>query len=76
MVINFGGRMKKLLFLFIFSTYLPVFLLKFRSGELIGCGIKFRIQQATTRHTFYGYRYPQNKKYLEKRDDDNIIMFF
>ena len=30
---------KKLLFLFVFSTYLPVFLLKFRSGEFFGCGI-------------------------------------
>ena len=37
---------KKLLFVFVFSTYLPVFLLKFRSGELVGCGIKFRIQRA------------------------------
>ena len=32
---------KKLLFVFVFSTYLPVFLLKFRLGELVGCGIKF-----------------------------------
>ena len=33
--INLGiGIIKKLLFLFVFSTYLSVFLLKFRSGEL------------------------------------------
>ena len=37
--INVGGRKEKLLFLFVFSTYLPVFLLKFRSGDLVGCGI-------------------------------------
>ena len=35
--INLGiGIIKKLPFLLIFSTYLPVFLLKFRSGELPG----------------------------------------
>ena len=57
-------------FLFVFSTYLPVFLLKFRSRELVGCGIKLRIQRVSTRHTFDGPRYPKNKKYLKKRDDD------
>ena len=30
---------KKTTFLFVFFTYLPVRLLKFRSGELVGCGI-------------------------------------
>ena len=59
-----------LLFVFIFSTYLPVFLLKFRSGELVGCGIKSCIQRVPTRHTFDGPNYPKNKKYLKKRDDD------
>ena len=40
--INLGiGIIKKLLFLFVFSTYLPVFLLKFQSGELVRCKIKF-----------------------------------
>ena len=34
-VINFGGRMKKTIFFFIFSTYLPLFLLKFQAGELV-----------------------------------------
>ena len=53
---------KKLLFLFVFSTYLPFFLLKFRSGELVGCEIKFRIQRVPTWHTFNGPRYPKNKK--------------
>ena len=57
---------KKLLFVFVFSTYLIVFLLKFQSGELIGCGIKFRIQRVPTRHTLDGPRYPRNKKYLKK----------
>ena len=61
---------KKLLFVFVFSTYLPVFLLKFRSRELVGCGIWFRIQQVPTLHTFDRPRYPKNKKYLKKRDDD------
>ena len=69
--INLGiGIIKKLLFLFIFLTYLPVFLLKFRSRELVGYGIKFCIQRVPTRHTFDGPRYPKNNKYLKKRDDD------
>ena len=43
--INLGiGIIKKTTFFFVFSTYIPVFLLKFRLGELIGCGIKFCIQ--------------------------------
>ena len=61
---------KKTTFLFVFSTYLPMFLLKFRSRELIGCEIKFRIQRVPTRHTFDGPCYPKNKKYLKKHDDD------
>ena len=63
---------KKNTFLFVFLTYLPMFLLKFRSGKLIGCGIKFRIQRVPTRHTFDRPRYPKNKKYLKKRDNDLI----
>ena len=47
--------------LFVFLTYLLVFLLKFRSGELVGCGIKFRIQRVPTRHTFDGLRYPKTR---------------
>ena len=75
--INLGiAIIKKLLFLFVFSTYLPMFLLKFRSGELVGCGIKFHIQRVPTRHTFDGPRYPKKKKYLKKCDDDIIITFF
>ena len=62
--------------MFVFSTYLPVFLLKFRSGELVGCGIKFHIQRVPTRHTFDRPHYPQNKKYLKKQNDDIIISFF
>ena len=43
--INLGiGIIKKTNFLFVFSTSLPVCLLKFQLGELIGCGIKFLIQ--------------------------------
>ena len=75
--INLGiGIIKKLLFLFVFSTYLPVFLLKFRSGELVGCIIKLCIQRVPTRHTFDGTCYPKNKKYLKKWNDDVIIPFF
>ena len=62
--------------MFVFSTYLIVFLLKFRSGELVGCGIWFRIQRVPTVHAFDGPCYPKNKKYLKKRDDDVIITFF
>ena len=51
-----------------FVTYLPMFLLKFQSGYLVGYKIKLCIQQVPTRHTFDGPRYPQNKKYLKKRD--------
>ena len=57
---------KKTTFLFVFLTYLPVFLLKFRLGELLGCEIKFCIQRVPTWHIFYGPRYPKNKKYLKK----------
>ena len=67
---------KKTTFLFVFSAYLPIFVLKFRSRELDGCGIKFYIQQVPTLHTFDGPRYPNNNKYLKKCDDDIIIMFF
>ena len=60
---------------FFVLTYLPVFLLKFRSGELVGCGSKFCIQQVPTLHTFDEPHYPKNKKYLKKHDDDVIITF-
>ena len=67
---------KKLLFLFVFSTYLIVLLIKFRSGELIGCGTWFHIQRVPTLHTFDRPHYPKKKKYLKKHDDDIIITFF
>ena len=57
--------MKKITFLFVFSTYLPMVLLKFQLGELVGCGIKLCIQRVPTRHTFDGPLYPKNKKYLK-----------
>ena len=75
--INLGiGIIKKPTFLFVFSTYLPVVLLKFWSGELIWCRIKFRIQRVPTRHTFDGSFYPKNKKYLKQRDDDIRYFLF
>ena len=64
---------KKLLFVFVFSTYLHVFLHKFRLGELVGRGIKLCIQRVPTRHTFDGPRYPKNKKYLKKHDDGSTV---
>ena len=67
---------KKLLFLFVFLIYLPVFLLKIRLGELIGCEIWFFIQRVPTLHTFNGPLYRKNKKYLKKHDDDVILTFF
>ena len=74
---KFGDRYhKKTIFLFVFSTYLPVFLLKFRLGELVGCIIKSHIQRVPTWHTFDGPRYPKKKKHLKKCDGDIIITFF
>ena len=67
---------KKLLFFFVFSTYRPLFLLKFRAGWLVGCEIKFCIQWVPTMHTFDRSRYPQNKKYLKNYDDDVIFTVF
>ena len=70
------GIIKKLLFLFVFFTCLPMFSLKFQEGEISGWIIKFCIQRVPTLNTFDGPRYPKNKKYLKKCDDDVIIMFF
>ena len=67
---------KKTTFLFVFLTYLPLFLLKFWSRELVGCGIWFRIQKLPTLHTLNGPRYPKNKKCMKKCDNDIIITFF
>ena len=53
-----------------------MFLLKFWSIELIGWGIKLRIQRVPTWHTSDGPYYPKNMKYLKKCDDDVIITFF
>ena len=70
--INLGiGIIKKTTFLFVFLTYLPVFLLKFRLGEIVGCGIKLCIQWVPTMHTFDKPRYPKIKKYLK-----NVMMTF
>ena len=46
--------------MFVFSTYLPVFLLKFRLGELIGCGIK-------QRHSAYFWRPHYPKKEIPEK---------
>ena len=57
---------KKKAIFFVFLTYLPTFLLKFWSRELIGCITEFFIQRVPTRHNFDGTLYPKNKKYLKK----------
>ena len=62
-------KRKKTTFLFVLWTYLLAFLLKFQSGELVGCGIKLRIQKVPTQHTFDRPCYPKNKKYLK-----NVMM--
>ena len=68
--INLGiGIIKKTTFFVCILTYIPVVLLKFRSGELVGCRIKFRIQRVPTWHTFERPRYPKTKKYLK-----NVMM--
>ena len=67
---NFGIEEEKTTFVFIFSTYLPGTLLKFRAGERVGCGIQFCIRRVPTLHTFDGTRYLKNKKYPKKCDDD------
>ena len=43
---------------------------------LVRCEIKLCIQRVPTMYTFDGSRYPKNKIYLKKRDDDMIITFF
>ena len=53
-----------------------MFLLKLRSGELVGCGIWLCIQREPALYTFGWPHYPKNKKYLKKCDDDVIITFF
>ena len=57
---------KKTTFLFVFLTYLPVFLLKLRSRDLVGCEIIFHIQRVPTRHTFDGHCYPKKQEIPEK----------
>ena len=76
---------KKTAFLFVFSTYLPVILIKFRSGELVGCGIKFRIQRVpgyffkySSSHffmyfLFLGYRGPSKVFQVGTRWMRNLI---
>ena len=55
-------QVKKLLFQFVFSTYLHVVLLKFRSGALFGWGIQLCIQRVPTWHTFARPHSMKNKK--------------
>ena len=65
--INLGiGIIKKATFFFVFSTYIPVFLLKFSARGLVGCGIEFCIQRVPTLHNFDEPCCNKNKKYLKK----------
>ena len=66
--------MKKLLFQLIFSTYLPMVLLKFQLATLIGWGIQFRIQRVPTWHTFGGPRSMKDKKYMKKCDAKWVLV--
>ena len=70
------GIIKKTTFLFVFLSYLHVFLLKFQSGEIPRCEMKFYIQRVPNFHTFDELCYSKNKKYLKKCDDDSIITCF
>ena len=60
---------KKTTFLFVFLTYLPVFLLQFQWRELVGCRIKFCIQRVPTQYTFDEPFTPKNNKFLK-----NVMM--
>ena len=70
--INFGGRKEKNYFFVCIFNISPYF---FRSGELVGCRIKFCIQRVPTRYTFDRPHYPKNTKYLKKCDDDSFQEF-
>ena len=63
---------KKTTFLFVFLTYLPMFLLKFRSGELIGC-----LHPTSTHLAYFWWTLiPRKQEIPDKCDDDITIMFF
>ena len=70
--------MKKTTFLFVFSTYLPMFLIKFRAGELIGWEIEFRIQRVYTLHIFDRPCYPKSniKVDLDTNFRDKLNTYF
>ena len=75
--INFGDRYhkKKLLFLFVFSTYLPMFLLKFQSES----SLDVELNSASNEYPLgilWQTPLPQKQKYLKKQNDDIIIPFF
>ena len=62
---------RKLLFLFVFSTYLHVFLLKFQAGELVGCGIKFCIQRALPLEIWV-----KKQTYMSKIRAKKVVLFY
>ena len=75
--INLGiGIIKILLFFVHIFDISPCGFTQIQSGRARWMRILFYIQQVSTLHTSDGPRYPKNKKYLKKHDDDIIIMFF
>ena len=68
-MINFGGRKKKTTFCVRIFDISPCVSTQILIGELVGCRIWFFIQRLPTLHTFYGPRYPKNKKCLK-----NVMM--
>jgi len=63
---NFGGKRRKLLFLIVFLAYLLIGLLKFKVSTLVGCIIKFFIQQVAITHTFENIYIDKNWRYIKK----------
>ena len=54
-----------MLFQLVFSTYLPIGLLKFRAQTFLGCIIRFIIQGVAMLHAFNGPCYTKNEKYVK-----------
>ena len=52
--------------LFVFSTYLPLFLLKFQAEELVGCGILIPYLMSTHIAYFWGTPLPQKQEIPKK----------
>ena len=60
------SKRKKLFFQLLFSTYLLVYSLKFRSGALVGWGIQFRIQRVLLVEIWVNTQGYMSKIWVEK----------